>query len=159
MEHLEYEVVISAPAKLVWETMLNEETYKQWVAKSWPNSYYEGRWQEGEKIKFIGPDGSGTLAELVHVKPYKNVLARHIAVLGPGGVEDRTSEMAKGWIGISEEYQFQESLGVTTLKVFIETSSAWKPMFEEGWPPALEELKRISERQVESRVGLGMPNK
>lgn len=42
MEHLEYSIVISAPAKKVWETMLQEDTYKQWVAKSWPNSF--GTW-------------------------------------------------------------------------------------------------------------------
>jgi hypothetical protein len=35
MKHLKYEIVISASAKKVWETMLQEETYRQWVAKSW----------------------------------------------------------------------------------------------------------------------------
>ena len=105
MKNLEYKIVISAPAKKVWETMLNEETYKQWVAKSWPNSFYEGKWAKGEKIKFIGPEGTGTLAEIVEFKPYERILARHIAVLGKGGVEDRTSEEAKGWIGTTEEYR------------------------------------------------------
>jgi uncharacterized protein YndB with AHSA1/START domain len=148
MEHLEYKIVISASAKKVWETMLQENTYKQWVAKSWPNSSYEGQWVQGEKIKFIGPDGSGTLAELVEVKPYERILARHIAVLTPGGAEDRTSEVAKGWIGITEEYQFTEHLGATTLTVFIETNPEWSKMFDDGWPTALEELKKIAERQL-----------
>jgi hypothetical protein len=48
MEHLEYKIVISAPAKTAWETMLEEETYKQWVANSWPNAFYEVRWAKGE---------------------------------------------------------------------------------------------------------------
>ena len=148
MEHLEYKVVISAPAKKVWETMLQEETYKQWVAKSWPNSFYEGEWVKGEKIRFIGPDGSGTLAELVEVKPYEKVFARHIAVLGPGGTEDRTSEVAKGWIGIIEAYKFTEHLGKTTLTVSMETPPEWKKMFDEGWPGALEDLKELTERQL-----------
>ena len=102
MENLEYKIVISAPAKKVWETMLQQETYRQWVAKSWPNSFYEGQWEQGEKIRFIGPDGSGTLAEIVELKTYESVLARHIAILNPGGVEDRTSDVAKGWVGITE---------------------------------------------------------
>lgn len=148
MEHLEYSIIISAPAKKVWETMLQEDTYRQWVAKSWPNSFYNGKWATGERIKFIGPDGSGTLAELVEVKPYERVLARHIAVLGPGDVEDRTSEVAKGWIGIMEEYKFSERDGNTTLTVSIETTPEWSKMFEDGWPPALQELKKIAERQL-----------
>jgi uncharacterized protein YndB with AHSA1/START domain len=148
MEHLEYKVVISAPARKVWDTMLQEDTYRQWVAKSWPDSFFEGRWAQGEKIRFIGPDGSGTLAELVEVQPHEKVLARHIAVLGPGGVEDRTSDVAKGWAGITEEYRFAEQGGKTTLTVLIQTNQRWRQMFDEGWPPALQELKTIAERQL-----------
>ena len=148
MEHLEYKIEISAPAKKVWETMLEKETYEQWVAKSWPGSTYVGNWEKGGKISFIGANGGGTLAELVEVKPYKNVLARQIAVLGPGGVEDRTSEVAKGWIGITEEYRFSERLGKTTLTVRIGTTPEWRAMFDEGWPGALEELKKLTERQL-----------
>lgn len=148
MENLEYKIVISAPAKKVWETMLHEETYKQWVAKSWPDSFYEGKWNKGEQIRFIGPDGSGTLAEIVEAKPYQRVFARHIAILGPGGVEDRTSDLAKGWIGITEEYVFAEHQGKTTLTASIKTNPQWRKMFDEGWPAALEELKMITERQL-----------
>jgi hypothetical protein len=63
-------------------------------------------------------------------------------------VEDRTSEVAKGWIGITEAYRFAEQLGKTTLTVSIETNPAWSKMFDEGWPGALEELKMIAERQL-----------
>jgi len=150
MEKLEYKIVISASAKKVWETMLQEDTYRQWVEKSWPNSFYKGKWEKGEKIKFIGQDGSGTLAELVEVKPYERIFARHIAVLGPNGAEDRTSDAAKGWIGTTEEYKFTEHAGKTTLTVLMETKPEWKAMFEEGWPAALQELKKITERQLEA---------
>jgi uncharacterized protein YndB with AHSA1/START domain len=149
MEHLKYEIEIGASAKKVWEIMLQKSTYKQWVAKSWPDSSYEGKWEKGEKIKFIGPDGSGTLAELVEVKPYEKILMRHIALLGPNGVEDRTSQLATGWVGITEEYKFSERGGTTTLTVFIKTSPEWRKMFDDGWPTALQELKRITELQLE----------
>lgn len=148
MEKLEYRIEISAPVKTVWETMLNKDTYQQWVEKSWPNSTYDGKWAKGEKIRFVGPDGSGTLAELVEVTPYQHVLARHIAVLGKGGVEDHTSAEVQSWIGTIEEYRFSEKNGKTTLIVNIETGPKWKAMFDEGWPPALEELKRLSEQQL-----------
>ena len=148
MEHLEYKVVISAPVKKVWDTMLQEETYKQWTAKSWPGSFYEGKWAKGEKIRFIGQDGSGTMAELTELKPYEGLVARHVAVLLPGGIEDRTSDAAKGWVGTTEEYKFSENRGKTTLIVSMEIYPAWRQMFDEGWPTALEELKKIAERQL-----------
>jgi uncharacterized protein YndB with AHSA1/START domain len=152
MEHLEYKIEISAPAKMVWETMLQDKTYRQWVATSWPGSFYEGKWEQGSQIRFIGPDGSGTLAELVEVKPYQRIFARHVAVLGPGGSEDRTSEIAKGWVGIIEEYTFSEQQDITTVTVSIETHPEWRKMFDEGWPAALEELKKITERQFAGQV-------
>jgi uncharacterized protein YndB with AHSA1/START domain len=149
METLEYKIEIDAPAKKVWETMLQDKTYRQWVAKSWPGSHYEGKWAQGEKIRFIGADGSGTLAEIVEVKPYERVLAKHIAILGPGGVEDRTSKMAKSWIGITEQYKFEERNGKTILTATMETNPEWRKMFDDGWPTALEELKKISKRELE----------
>ncbi|WP_165823820.1 SRPBCC family protein [Pseudochryseolinea flava] len=150
METITYKSTIDAPAKKVWDTMLNADTYKQWVSKSWPNSSYEGKWQEGTQIRFTGPGGGGTLAELVEVKPHKRVLARHIAILLDGGKEDRTSEMAKGWIGITEAYDFIEENGKTTVVVTIETNPEWKKMFDDGWPTALEELKKLSERKLQT---------
>src|SRR5690606_3347660 len=102
MAQLGYKIEIAAPATKVREPMLREESYKQWRGKSWPGSSSQGNWTKGEQIKVAGQDGSGTLAELVEVKPYENVLARHIAILGPGGEEDRASDVAKGWIGTTE---------------------------------------------------------
>jgi hypothetical protein len=84
----------------------------------------------------------------VEVKPYERLLARHVAILLPGGKQDRTSDEAKGWIGITEEYRFAEQNGITTLTVLIETNPAWRSMFDDGWPAALEELKKITERQL-----------
>lgn len=148
MEHLEYEIQITAPVKTVWDAMLQKPTYEKWVAVSWPNSSYEGKWAKGEKIKFIAPEGSGTLADLEVFDPHKRLLAKHVAVLLPGGIEDSTSEAAKGWVGTTEEYQFSERDGITTLKVLIGTAPEWRKMFDDGWPAALAELKRIAEDQL-----------
>ena len=148
METLKYKIEIAAPAKKVWETMLQQETYRQWVGKSWPGSTYEGKWEKGEKIKFVSSEGEGALAEMVEAKPYEQILARHIALLQKGGVEDRTSEVAQGWVGTTEGYQFTERNGSTTVTVTIETKAEWRDMFDEGWPAALEELKKITEREL-----------
>lgn len=147
MERLTYQITISASARKVWEIMLGEETYLQWTAKAWPDSKYEGSWGQGEQIRFVGPDGSGTLAEIVEFKPYESLLAKHIAVLGKGGVEDRSSDIAKGWVGTMEGYRFEERDGKTILTVTIDAPIAWKAMFDEGWPVALQDLKELTENQ------------
>ena len=147
MEHLEYTVEINAPRKKVWDTMLNEDTYKQWVANAWPNSYYKGSWTKGEEISFLS-GGGGTLAHLDDVKPHEHILARHVAVINSNGAQERRSEVTDGWIGSIEEYKFSEHEGKTQLKVIIETSPAWVQMFDEGWPKALKDLKDLCEKRV-----------
>ncbi len=148
MERLEYKVEIAAPASTVWDTMLQDATYRQWAGKAWPDSSYHGKWAKGETIRFTGPDGSGTLAEVNDLKRNDRILITHIAILEKGGKEDRTSDMAKNWVGIKEGYKFEEHSGKTTLTVVMETSPEWKKMFDDGWPVGLEELKRISELQM-----------
>lgn len=148
MERLEYNIEIAAPAKQVWETMLQKETYEQWVAKSWPDSTYKGEWKKGSEIRFTGDGESGTLAVLEEVKPYEYVLAKHIALINDDGSIDKTSEQAKNWYGITEEYRFTEKNGKTTVHVTILTPPEWKAMFDDGWPIALEELKKLAERQL-----------
>jgi uncharacterized protein YndB with AHSA1/START domain len=145
MKQLKFSIQINAPKKKVWDTMLQPETYKKWVNVSWPGSYNEGKWATGEKMKFISPGQGGTLASLEEVKPYDNIFARHIAVLNPDLSEDRTSDIAKGWIGITEQYTFKEEAGKTTLTILANTPPAWESMFNDGWPGALKALKELCE--------------
>ena len=146
MKHLEFRTQIAADKKTVWDTMLQPETYKEWVNVSWPGSTYEGRWAKGENVRFISPGQGGTMAQLIEQKPYDNILAKHIAVINADGSEDRTSEIARGWIGTTEQYTFKEHDGSTDLIVEIETTPEWEAMFNDGWPNALAKLKEICER-------------
>ncbi len=146
MKTLTFKTNINAPRQKVWTVMLNKPTYEEWVGVSWPTSSYEGKWQKGNHVKFVGPDGSGTLAHIKEHQAYELTLAEHVAVLNPGGAEDRDSDTAKGWIGTTECYTFTEIDGVTELKVEINTLPDWIQMFEEGWPGALKKLKQMCER-------------
>jgi len=150
MKKLEFKIDINASAKKVWDTMLNPETFKEWIKASYPGSYYEGQWKRGENIKFLSANGGGTLATLVELRPYEYILAKHVAVIDQDGREDKTSEMAKGWIGTTEEYNFDERNGKTEVKVVVNTYPEWEKMFSDGWPKGLKRLKEITERY---RVG------
>src|SRR5437868_4049425 len=137
MEKLEFEIDIAASKQKVWDTMFNPETYKEWVNVSWPGSYYEGTWKQGENLRFISPGQGGTLATLVECRPYEFILAKHIAVINADGSEDRNSDVAKGWIGTTESYAFTGSNGKTELKTWMNTSPEWAKMFTDGWSRAL----------------------
>ena len=146
MKHLEFKTQIAADRQTVWNTMLHPETYKEWTNVSWPGSFYQGSWAQGQNIRFISSNGEGTLATIVEQNPYENILAKHIAVLQAGGTEDRDSDLAKGWIGTLERYIFREREGHTDLTITIDTKPEWESMFKEGWPNALAKLKEICER-------------
>jgi uncharacterized protein YndB with AHSA1/START domain len=146
MEKLEFKIDIKAPQEEVWKTMLEPNSYQQWVGVSWPGSHYDGNWKQGETIKFTGAEGGGTQAKLVEVKPYEFINAEHIAVINGDGSLDKESEIAKGWIGTKESYRFKPIKNGTELIVEISTPKAWAKMFNDGWPAALKKLKELSEK-------------
>jgi uncharacterized protein YndB with AHSA1/START domain len=150
MKKLEYTIDINAKRDKVWKTMLEPDTYQEWVSVSWPNSRYDGKWKQGEDIKFLGggENQGGTKANLVEVRQPEYLNANHIAIINGDGTEDSTSEIAKGWVGTTEEYFFTEKGDQTELRVVIHTNPDWESMFNDGWPNALKKLKEISERKA-----------
>ncbi|WP_291372972.1 hypothetical protein [Cyclobacterium sp.] len=68
MEKKQYKIEINAPVEKVFDTMLglsNKSTYEQWTALFNPTSTYEGSWEKGQKIYFIGTDDQGNRAGMV----------------------------------------------------------------------------------------------
>lgn len=145
MKTLTFQTTINAQKQKVWDTMIGSDTYKEWTGAAWPTSYFEGEWKTGSNLRFMGQGGSGTLATITSMEPYKHISAEHIAVLLPGGVEDKESEMACGWIGSIERYDFKEQNGATELTVRMTTGPDWEQMFNNDWPKALAKLKEICE--------------
>ncbi|MDD5464401.1 MAG: SRPBCC domain-containing protein [Candidatus Moranbacteria bacterium] len=148
-EKLHYETVINAPAQKVWDTMLDLETYKQWTKVFEPTSYYEGSWEKGSKMKFLGTGNSGMLSEIAENIPQKFISIRHIGLV-TNGVEDTTSDEAKKWSQGTENYTFIEKGKETLLKIDLEFKSSegikeMSAMFGEMWPKALKKLKEMCE--------------
>jgi uncharacterized protein YndB with AHSA1/START domain len=148
-EKLHFETMINAPVAKVWEMMLGAETYKQWTAAFDPSSYYEGSWEKGSQIKFLGDGGSGMLSEIVENVPAKFISIRHLGEIR-NGVEDTTSEAVQKWLPAFENYTFEEREGGTWLQIDMEMQSSeesknMKEMFEGMWPKALLKLKEICE--------------
>jgi uncharacterized protein YndB with AHSA1/START domain len=147
---MHFEVVIKASAQKVWDTMLTQETYKEWTSVFEPTSCYEGSWDKGSKIKFLSSDGGGMVSEIVESIPHKFVSIKHLGEI-KNGVEDTTSEQVKKWTPVFENYTFTDKGVETYLAIDMEMPStpeakAMKEMFEVMWPKALLKLKEVCER-------------
>jgi uncharacterized protein YndB with AHSA1/START domain len=147
MKKLEFNVDFNADVQKVWDIIIDPVKYKEWVSVSFPGSYFVGNWKKGENIRFIGPDGGGTMANLEEVKQNEFIAAKHVAVINKDNSEDRTSEMAKGWIGTTETYTFSKNKQGSHLKVEVgNLKPEWESMFADSWPKLLEKLKEMTEK-------------
>ncbi len=149
-ETMHFEIDIHAPVQKVWDTMLAEESYKEWTSAFEPTSYYEGSWDKGSKMKFLGSGGSGMVSEIAENIPYAFVSIKHLGEI-KNGVEDTTSEQVMKWLPAYENYTFTDKGTETLLAVDMEMQStpeskAMKEMFEGMWPKALLKLKEICEK-------------
>lgn len=149
MEKKHYEVAIAAPADKVFDTMLAKPTYEQWTALFNPSSTYEGSWQKGSKILFIGISEDGTkggmVAEVEEHIPNEFVSIRHYGLL-ENGQEVTDGPKVKDWAGAHENYRFEEKGNQTLLKIDVDTNTEWAEYFDNTWPKALAKLKEICEQ-------------
>lgn len=152
MQKIQFKKEINASAQKVYETMLglkDKSTYEYWTATFNPTSSYEGSWDKGSKIHFVGVDENGKkggmASEIVENQPANFVSIRHYGFLD-GDIEITTGEQVEKWAGGHENYNFQENNGITTLTVDMDTIDEYLDYFNDTYPKALDKLKEISEK-------------
>jgi len=151
MEKLNFSIVVNAPKEKVWDTMLDDKTYRMWTTPFNEGSYYKGNWSKGSKIIFLGPDPEtgregGMVSRIAENKFYEFISIEHLGII-KDGVEDTTSEDVKKWTPAFENYTFQEKNGTTEVLVEMDINDEYKEMFESMWPKALQVLKEIAEKK------------
>jgi len=147
--NLRFDIYINASTEKVYQTMLGEDTYKDWTAAFHPTSSYKGSWDKGSKIYFVaeeeGSQPGGMIAIIKENIPNKFVSIQHIGVFG-GGKELYSGPEVDSWKDGLENYTFQGSQDGTMLIVQTDTNEEHKNYFEGAWPLALEKLKEICEQ-------------
>jgi hypothetical protein len=148
---LHFEVVINSGAEKVYEAMLglkDKATYEQWTRPFNPTSSYEGSWDQGSKIYFVGLDAKGNKGGMVsHIEanePGKFVSIKHLGFL-EGEKEVTEGEQVEKWANGYENYTFSEENGLTTVRVDLDTVDEYIDFFQDTYPKALKILKDISE--------------
>jgi hypothetical protein len=152
MKKLSYTKEISASPERVHDVMLglsDKRTYEQWTAPFNPTSSWEGGWDKGDKIMFIGisEDGAkgGMIARIVENDPGKFVSIEHYGVLEKG-VEITEGEKVDSWKGAHENYRFEPTENGTRVTAEVDTVDEYVSYFDEAWPQALDVLKKICEQ-------------
>lgn len=149
MKTIRYQVEINAPVAHVYKTMLgldNKNTYNAWTTAFNPTSTYEGSWQEGSKILFIGTDENGNkggmISRIVKHQPNQFVSIEHYGLL-ENDTEILEGPKVEAWAGGHENYSFSEQDGITTVTIELDTVEDYLDFFNTTYPKALELLKSI----------------
>ena len=152
MKKLQFKVSINAPLTRVYDLMLginNKSTYDQWTSVFNPTSTYEGNWDKGSKILFIGVDEKGEKGGMVS-RIVENIPKRFVSIQHYG-LYQADKEITEGpevekWANGFENYSFEENNGTTTLTVDLDTTEDFLDYMNETYPKALDKLKEICEK-------------
>lgn len=151
MKKLQYTISIKASADKVYNAMLginDIKDYEYWTAAFNPTSTYEGTWEKGSKILFVGIDEDGKrggmVSEIEENIPGKFVSIRHYGLL-LGDEEITTGPEVEKWAGGHENYSYEENNGVTTVTIEIDVTEDFIDYYNTTCPQALEKLKEICE--------------
>lgn len=150
MQKLHYSILINAPKDKVWHAMLDDKPYREWTKTFSEGSYYQGSWEKGSKILFLGPDPTtggegGMVGRIAENKRYEFISIEHLGIV-QNGVEDTTSEAARKWAPAFENYTFKDKGGATEVLVDTDVEDEHAQMFNEMWPEALRKLKELAEK-------------
>lgn len=152
MKKLHFTTTINAPVSKIYDCMLginNKSTYEQWTALFNPTSTYEGSWEKGSKILFIGVDEKGEkggmVSRIVENIPNQFVSIQHYGLL-KGGEEITEGPEVEKWANGFENYTFEESNGIVIVNAgLLNIPEEFIDYMNDIYPKALEKLKEICE--------------
>lgn len=156
MKKLNLEIEINTSPENVWDAVVNKTKYDRWTSAFQETSHFEGGWNKGDKIRFLGfnQEGQkmGMIAEIAESSFPGYISIRHLGHI-LNGVEDYTSDEVKKWFPAFENYTF-EKLGdnKTLFKLNMDVHDDYYEMFLQMWPNALTLLKQVSEESHKTKI-------
>ncbi len=152
MKRLQFKVSINAPVTRIYDFMLgtsSKSTYEQWTSLFNPTSTYEGSWDKGNKILFIGVDEKGEKGGMVS-RIAENISNRFVSIQHYGLLK-ADKEITEGpevekWANGFENYSFEEKNGTTAVTVDLDTAEDFVGYMEQNYPKALDKLKELCEK-------------
>lgn len=144
MQNLTFNISINAPIRRVWDVMIAQESYRVWTSDFCEGSYYEGSWEDGERIRFLAPDGGGMTSVIAENRLHEFISVKHLGYI-VNGVDDTESDEVRSWAPAFENYTFRSEGDVTLLQIDSEVTPEFEAYMNETWPKALQTLKVLCE--------------
>lgn len=152
MKKIQFKVSIQAPVTRIYDFMLglsSKSTYEQWTALFNPTSTYEGNWDKGSKILFLGVDENGEkggmVSRIAENIPNRFVSIQHYGLLKAGKEITEGPDVEK-WANGFENYTFEEKDGSAAVTVDLDTAEDFLDYMNEAYPKALGKLKELCEK-------------
>jgi hypothetical protein len=143
MKEMQFSIEINATKERVWDTLWQDETFREWASIIDPETYMVGDLKEGNEIQFIsGSSGYGVTSLVEKVVAGESLLLKHRADTQEVGKRERDDE----WTGGEERYSLAEKDGITTLTVAFGVPPELEEQFKVNFPKALERVKVLAER-------------
>ncbi len=156
MKKLNLEIEINATPENVWDSVVNKTKYNRWTSAFQETSHFEGGWNKGDKIKFLGFNAEGQkmgmVSEIAESRFPEYISIKHLGNIF-NGIEDYTSEEVKKWAPSFENYTIERTVGNTAVfKPDMVVPEDYYDMFMQMWPNALNLLKLVSEESAGTKI-------
>lgn len=144
MKKKTFSITIDAPAEKVWEQLWGKESYPVWTAPFASGSDVKTDWKKGSKAVFVDGRNNGMVSVIAENIPNEYMSIKHLGNM-IDGVEDLDSPEVKKWAGSEENYTLKTVGGKTALTVELDLPDEFENHFDEPFPKALNELKKLAE--------------
>jgi hypothetical protein len=144
MKQLHFTEEINATPGKVWKILWDDVNYRKWTSVFSEGSYAVSDWQEGSKILFLSPEGSGMFSRIDQLIPDKVMRFKHLGTVKNGEEQPADAE-TKSWEGAIEEYMLEDNQGITKLSVTLDITDGHADYFSDVFPKALKKVKQLAE--------------
>lgn len=144
MKEMQFTVDIEAPKEKVWDTLWQDETFRDWAGLIDPGTYLRGELKEGNEVEFISAEnGYGVTSLVEKLTENEYLLLRHHTDTQEAGTQEREKE----WTGGAESYVLVETDGKTALTVAFDVPENLEDYFKVNYPKALHRVKVLAEKK------------
>ncbi len=142
MKEMRFAVDIHATKEKVWDTLWQDETFREWAGIIDPGTHLVGDLKVGGEVQFISANGYGVTSLVEELVMNEFLLLRHQADTQEYGQQGREKE----WTGGAESYTLTEKDGMTTLTVAFGVPPDLEEYFKINYPIALARIKQLAEQ-------------
>lgn len=141
MKEMQFVVEIHALREKVWNTLWQDETFREWAGIIDPGTYMVGELKQGNEVQYISGNGYGVTSLVEVLQPDEFLLLKHSADTQDEGKRERANE----WTGGKESYRLTEKDGAVMLVATVDVPLEMEDYFATNYPKALELVKVLAE--------------